>query len=187
MKNMTCPNCWGHSSAEDSKSLCEYCSSKGVVADLQLSPHFWLSEFLQSETATRECIANVPTPAVVAHLQLLCTQFLEPVRNQVGTLHVNSGFRGPKLNAAVKSKPTSAHPYGFGVDLVSLNGLTRKQLVDKIIAAKVKFDQVLFEGTWVHCGIFKPDGVTQRSQVLMTFNGGKTFEKYNPDDKRIHT
>ena len=60
---------------------------------MQLSPHFLLWEFTQSQTATRMGAIIVADEAVVANLRCLCSHVLEPVREAFGTVRVSSGYR----------------------------------------------------------------------------------------------
>jgi zinc D-Ala-D-Ala carboxypeptidase len=187
-EHMICPTCWGEQIYPMAGARCPTCHGDGVFPDLRLSDHFMLSEFLNSETAVRQKIDNAPSSKVTAHLQQLCIQFLEPLRKEVGGLRISSGYRSPNLNEAVRSKPTSAHPRGLAADINSTAGLNRKQLVDRIVALKFKFDQVIFEGTWVHVGLYQPNHEPfQRGEVLATYNGGISYSLYDSNDARIHT
>lgn len=182
---MICPMCWGSRTYPVEGASCPTCHGAGVFPDLQLTEHFMLSEFLKSETAVRQSIANDPSAKIIAHLQQLCVQLIEPIRGVAGPLKVSSGYRADKLNTFIGSHPSSAHPWGWAADINSHS--TRKELVDEIISLKIPFDQIIFEGTWVHVGLFKPDTGAQRKEVLSTFNGGKTYVPYDPNDSRIHT
>jgi hypothetical protein len=85
---------------------------------LQLSPHFKLFEFVISETAERKAIYNRPSDEIIARLRTLCESILEPARQQLGPLHINSGYRSPELNAAIGGSSTSAHMIGYAADVV---------------------------------------------------------------------
>lgn len=189
MKTMICPRCWGSlkewNVAHDVQSSCNYCHARGVVVDLQLSNDFWLSEMLKSDTASRQGIPNDPTAVVIAHCQILVKELLQPIRDKYGRpIIVTSGIRMPPLNKAIGG--SAAHPSGFAADIHATIG-TRKELVDFITHAKLPFDQVIFEGTWVHVSRYSPDGTKARGEVLATFDGGKSYVPYNPDDPRLHT
>ncbi|MCI6337035.1 MAG: D-Ala-D-Ala carboxypeptidase family metallohydrolase, partial [Prevotella sp.] len=86
---------------------------------MRLTPHFRLSEFTRSETASRLGIDNnVNDPKVVDNLRRLCEKVLEPLRNHTNTpIVINSGYRCPRLNAAVGGSPTSNHLKGCAADL----------------------------------------------------------------------
>src|SRR5690606_21992026 len=112
---MPCPACWG-------RQVCEYCEGLGAVEDVQLSPHFRLSELLRSDTAQTQGLYQVPPPAVVGRLRELCVELLEPVRVKVGPLRVTSGYRRPRVNTAVGGSSTSAHMSGWSADVVPVRG-----------------------------------------------------------------
>ena len=74
---------------------------------MKLSEHFELVEFLVSETAARQGIANEPTPEVIDNLRRLCESVLEPLRVKIGRpVVITSGYRSPALNRAVGGSPT---------------------------------------------------------------------------------
>lgn len=182
MRTMICPQCWG--SKKFSGGPCNYCSANGYCADLQLSANFWLNEMLKSDTAVRKGISNAPTPVEVAHCQTLCQELLQPIREGYGTVIVTSGIRMPALNSIIGG--SAAHPSGFAADIHSPNG-TRKALVDYIVKkfGNKMFDQVIFEGTWVHISRHSPDGTRTRGEVLATFDAGKSYVQYDPNDPRV--
>lgn len=117
---------------------------------MQLTQHFSLDEFTASETAARRGIDNTPNAEQIEKLRYLA-QRLEEVRDLVGALHVNSGYRCPKLNAAIGSKPSSQHIKCEAADLISLNWLTPIQLCRAIETSGVAFDQMIYEfDSWMH-------------------------------------
>jgi hypothetical protein len=178
---MDCPKCWGKN------AKCARCGGAKRVADEQLSPHFKLSELLESPTARAQGIDNDPSPEILANLRKLCVELLEPVRALIGPMHINSGYRSDALNAAVPgSSKTSAHSYGRAADIRPLK-VNRKQMCDAIIASKLKYDQVICEPTWVHLGHSYPKDGAQRMQKLSMFrvNGASKYEPYNTNDPRI--
>ena len=176
---MDCPKCWGKN------KTCARCGGDGKCPDVQLSPHFRLSELLASNTAKAKGLDNDPSPEVLANLKNLCIHVLEPIRAKVGPLKINSGYRSDPVNDAVGGSKTSAHSYGLAADLHPAHGC--KKLMNDIIASGVKLDQVIFERTWVHVGYLHPKTKAQRNEKLSMFVvGGKTtYEPYNPADARI--
>jgi hypothetical protein len=175
---MDCPRCWG--------KKCDLCKKTGKVPDEQLSPHFKLSELLDSGTGRSKGISNEPTPEIVANLRKLCVEALEPIRALIGPMHVNSGYRADEINKAVGGSVTSAHSYGLAADIKPLK-VSRKGMCDAIIKAGVKLDQVICEPTWVHLGIYHPKTGKQRGDKLSMFvvAGKPTYEAYNANDARI--
>jgi hypothetical protein len=176
---MDCPKCWGKNKA------CARCGGDGKVDDVQLSPHFRLSEMLNSGTARSKGLDNDPSAAVIENLRRLCNEALEPIRAAVGPLKVNSGYRSDAVNKAVGGSTTSAHSYGLAADLHPPRGC--KALMTDIIKTGVKLDQLIFEHTWVHVGLLNPRDQQKRGQNLSMFvvNGKTTYEPFHANDSRI--
>ena len=83
-----------------------------------LSEHFSLSEMLASETAETLHIPNTPLKCHITALQNLVQRCLEPTRQHFGLpIQVNSGYRCPQLNAAVKGASNSQHLAGEAADI----------------------------------------------------------------------
>lgn len=129
----------------------------------QLTPHFSLAEM----TTTSTGIPNVPTGVLLQNLTYTAQQ-MEKVRQILGTpIQINSGFRCDAVNRAVGGVTTSAHSYGFAVDFVSPQFGTPYDICAKLIAAGMKFDQLIHEKRrWVHIGFGLKGGVSHRQQVL---------------------
>lgn len=119
---------------------------------MNLTAHFTLEELTSSEVGARKGLDNTPPPEIVPILTQTA-QGLERIRTLVGQpLHVNSGYRSPKVNAAVGSHPGSQHTKGEAADIVC-HGMTPKELAELIVVERVNLgvDQVILEfGQWVH-------------------------------------
>ena len=192
---MVCPRCWGGKHEPINSDVCFRCKGVGVMPDVQLSKNFWLSEFLYSETAVRSAIPNEPSPHHVENLTALCKELIQPMRNALGPVSISSGLRLHALNAAVGGSDSSAHQNGWAADASPLGpGVSRKKMVDWLIASKLGFDQVIFEGTWVHIAHFGHSS-KQRRQALMAFPTYDPkrrmkvmqFSPYDPNDPRMRT
>lgn len=158
---MPCPACWGR------QLVCEYCEGEGRVQDVQLSPHFRLSEMLRSDTAQTQGLYQVPTPAVVERLRELCVELLEPIRDVLGPLRVTSGYRRPGVNSAVGGSSTSAHMSGWAADVVPVRadpGLIMTLLYDA--GDLLPWDQAILYPGHVHLGLRRPVTGEQRRQLL---------------------
>lgn len=123
-----------------------------------LSPNFTLAEMIASETARRIGDANQPGAGEILALGALCRNILEPIRAHFGRpVHVNSGFRSERVNAAVGSKPSSQHRRGEAAD-IEIAGVSNADLARWIAASTLDFDQVILEAYrpgvagsgWVH-------------------------------------
>lgn len=158
---MPCPACWG------SQLLCDYCDGRGQVEDVQISPHFVLSELIRSDAARARGLYQVPPPAVVERLRELCVELLEPVRAEVGPLRVTSGYRRPGVNSAVGGSSTSAHMHGWAADVLPVRG-TPEQIMLLLHDAgeALAWDQAIVYSSHVHLGLRRPATGEQRMQLL---------------------
>lgn len=139
-----------------------------------MSDHFTIAELTFSQTAVRKGIDNTPSPAVAANLDRLMAT-LEQVRALTGPLRVSSGYRSPALNAAVGGARGSAHVLGLAADITSAT-LTPKSLALLIRESDIEFDQLIYEGTWVHIGLSA--GPLRREVLTAHFDGGRaTYSK----------
>jgi zinc D-Ala-D-Ala carboxypeptidase len=139
----------------------------------QLSEHFGLVEFTQSQTATRRGIDNTPSTMAIQNLERVA-QLLEGVRTLLGNrvISISSGYRSPGVNAAVGGAPNSRHLLGLAADFTCPSFGAPRAICLKIRDSTLTFDQLIFEGTWVHLGL-SPTGEQPRRQVLTAhFNGG---------------
>lgn len=135
---------------------------------MQLSDHFSLDELCFSSTAQRRGIDNLPRDeAIIVHLGVLAGG-LEKVRALLGQpMHIDSGYRCVALNNAVHGASNSAHLSGYAADFICPGFGDPLAIVHAITAAGLAFDQVIFEGTWVHIS-FDP---RLRGQVLTAHFG----------------
>ena len=142
---------------------------------LKLSEHFTLQELTISDWASRNNVDNTPTPDIVENLRILAAK-LEEIRTVLDQpIHVNSGYRSPKVNKAIGGKPTSSHQYGLAADIRSDFG-TPEQVCTAIMESGIKFDQLILEfptpdgGGWTHIGVGK-----QMRQQVLTINRHGVF------------
>lgn len=137
----------------------------------QLSEHFTLAEFTASQTAARRGIDNTPDAATVQMLKNTAFQ-MEKVRSLLGvSINVSSAYRSPTLNRAIGGSATSAHCRGEAVDFTAPSFGTPKEICKLIEKSGIKFDQLIYERTWVHIAFDS----SPRQQVLTAhFGGGAT-------------
>ena len=120
-----------------------------------LSDHFYLDEFLVSETAERIGIDMTPPPVVVDNLSNLCTHVLQPLRIALGPVFVTSGYRPLELNRAIGSSDRSQHVAGGAAD-IRVSGHSPLE-VCQWLAANLDYDQLILEfGRWTHVSIGEP-------------------------------
>jgi hypothetical protein len=144
-------------------------SRNGAV---QLSPNFYLSEFVESDKAVRLGIDNTPDPMSVQNLFKVAA-LLEEVRKLLGGLPilVSSGYRCPRLNAEVGGSLASDHLRGAAADFRCPGFGTPLQIASAIAKSGIKFGQLIWEGTWVHISI--PDGTNDGEVLTAKFVDGK--------------
>jgi putative chitinase len=154
-----------------------------VSADMQLSEHFNLKEFTKSETAIRKRIDNTPNSVHATNLKAVCEKILEPVRKHFGKpVRINSGYRGPALNAAVGGSSKSQHCNGEAVDF-EIDGLPNPELA-KWVSENCDFDQIILEfydpkegpnSGWVHASYSA--GKNRKQKLTAVTVNGKTVYK----------
>lgn len=127
---------------------------------MQLSQHFFLREFLTSQTAARMGRELVPPPEVIDNLRRLCGVLLEPIRVLLGRpIVVTSGWRPDWLNVAIGGSPTSNHMHGLAADIevVGMAPPTFARWVEVNAPMQAwPIDQCILEfppNGWVHLGI----------------------------------
>lgn len=135
---------------------------------VKLSENFTLPEFIDSDTAVRLGIKNVPGYVEMGNLYYLAER-MEAVREALGDVPIliSSGYRSPALNAAIGGSPTSAHCKGLAVDFRA-PAFGTPLAIAQALAPRVdalQIDQMIHEGRWVHCGFAEPEGAP-RGQVL---------------------
>jgi zinc D-Ala-D-Ala carboxypeptidase len=142
---------------------------------MRLSPHFSLEELTHSDTATRLGIDNTPTVEIIDNLTYLAGE-LENVRDILGhPMLISSGFRSHVLNNHLGSKRTSSHTKGLAVDFICPSFGNPSSVVSAIIAANIKYDQVILEyDRWVHLSFVQLDPRNQA--LIIDKNGVRPFE-----------
>lgn len=143
-----------------------------------LSAHFSIEELIRSTVGQRLGIDNTPSAQILDNLYTLAGG-LERVRFVLGaTMHIDSGYRCPKLNAELKGAKDSAHMKGLAGDFIAPDFGTPAEIVDAIVAQKeaVGFNRVIMEGSWVHID-FPPEGEAPKFTVLTAHfgPGGTTY------------
>ena len=138
-----------------------------------LSEHFSLDEFTASQEATRHNIKNTPSAAVVENLRMLAS-LLEQIRTLLGdrSIHISSGYRSLALNRYIGSHDLSAHVRGYAADFTCPAFGKPIEVAKKIAESNLKFDQLIYEGTWVHLSC---DPQNRRQLLTARFKDGHTY------------
>ena len=149
---------------------------KPAPASGMLSNNFSLAEFIESDTAMRLKIRNVPSPKVLERLRNTA-EGMERVRDILRDVPilVSSGYRSPALNKAVGGSATSDHMDGDACDFRAPAFGPPIHICHAIVKSGLRFDQLIEEGTWVHISF----GPRMRQQVL-TMRRGKYFSGLRP-------
>ena len=123
-----------------------------------LSEHFRLTEFTTSLVAVTRRIDNTPPLPAICNLQQLCLHVLEPLRAHLGhAVRINSGYRSPRLNAAVGGVKTSDHTRGCAADIFVPDAKTGREWFAWMMD-HLEFDQLIWEtasagkACWIHVG-----------------------------------
>jgi uncharacterized protein YcbK (DUF882 family) len=128
----------------------------------KLSKYFTLEELTYSDTAKKKNISNIPSEEHKQNLQRLANEILDPIREKFGKpICINSGYRGPKLNAAVKGSKTSQHCNGAAADIRCKGSKAELfKLIESMIKnGEIKVGQLIWEyGTkqepqWIHVSL----------------------------------
>jgi len=120
--------------------------------------YFTLEELTHTDTG----IVNIPTQAQKSNLIALVENVLDPVRVLFGrAITVNSGFRSPLVNSAVKGSKTSQHLKGEAADLRCENN----KLLFELIRDHFAFDQLIneYDFKWIHVSFSQ---LHNRNQIL---------------------
>ncbi len=148
------------------------------MIDEKLTPNFWLSELVQSETAERAGLDNSPTPEALQNLRGITAPGIQRVRNLLGcAVLVSSGYRNPEVNRLVgSSNPNRAHTKGLAVDFRAPSYGTPLKVAQRILehASEIRFDQLIHEGSWIHIS-FHPTAPRGQVQTAHFKNGKASY------------
>lgn len=115
--------------------------------------YFTVAEFVRSETADRLAIDNRLPKELLPNVQALVDNVLDPLREAYGKpITINSGYRSPALNKAVKGSATSDHMKGCAADITGGSPKENKRLFYLIQELGLPFKQLIDEKNfaWVH-------------------------------------
>ena len=135
-----------------------------------ISKNFTLEEFTASATAKANGITNMPSTQQLANLCALVHNVLQPLRDAMGhEIKIGSGYRCPRLNAAVGGVSNSQHMKGEAADLCIDGDIQKGKQWFNWIKTHCEFDQLIWEHNakgsyWVHVS-YKADG-KNRKQVI---------------------
>lgn len=145
---------------------------------MQLTPHFQLSEFTKSGTASKYGINNSLNPnnpkdaEIIANLKALCENVLEPLRQHFNVpIIIGSGYRCPQVNnhPDVRGATNSQHMTGQAADIHIPNIATGNQWFEWM-EDNLQFDQLIKEKStktsksfWIHVSFCRACGEQGRT------------------------
>lgn len=151
---------------------------------MRLTKNFTLAEMVRSGIAEQRGIVNTPGAKHVDALRNLCVHVLQPLRDALGPVQINSGFRCPDLCLAIGSSRTSWHTFGKAADIQT----KKASLLDAClwIMENTDWDGMILElphmTEWIHVS-YDADKKTQRNKV-QGYDGKKYFDLKGPDEVR---
>ena len=115
------------------------------MENTKLSNHFALAEFINADKYPD----NKPTMQHVVDMTYGCLMLLEPARQVVGPILINSGFRNLRVNALVGGVRNSQHLLGQAADIRPKDPRQFQRLVDFLRNCPYT-DQLLTGPGWLH-------------------------------------
>ena len=129
----------------------------------KLSKNFSLEELIESTTAKVKKIDNTPNSNIKENLECLCKNVLQPIRDKYGrAITITSGYRSPKLNAAVGGAKNSQHLLGQAADIkctATSKAFLFNLIKDMINKDEIKVGQLIWEygskkePNWIHVSL----------------------------------
>jgi len=141
---------------------------------MKLSSNFHIEEFEASDTAARLGLDN-SIPASLIPNATRTAMLMEQVRIVLGGLPitVNSGYRSPVLNKAIKGAANSQHLKALACDFICPKFGSPKKIAEAVMAANLNYDQLILEfGRWVHISVAE-EGKQPRKQELTYIKSGQ--------------
>lgn len=140
----------------------------------RFSPNFTLAELTVSQAGDRAGLRNVPVGTALDNLARLAV-FLEGVRSLLfnAPILVSSGYRSPAVNNLVGGSFKSAHMQGLAADFIAPKYGRPKAICGAIAGSSLQFEQLIFEGTWVHVAIPAKGAIPRREVLTAVFRPGQ--------------
>lgn len=150
---------------------------------MQLTPHFSLLEFTQSDTATRLGLDNTLPPELLS-AAMATAEMMERIRAKLSQIaghdvpiRITSAYRCYALNRAVRSKDTSDHIRMQAVDWSAPSFGTPYEickalapLIDRIGIGQLIHERPAPGRLWVHTSSRMPDRAANRV-ITITADG----------------
>lgn len=123
--------------------------------------HFTYDELTASDKARELGIDNTPPTWARQNMVELVRHILDPLREAWGKpVYVTSGYRSPRLNAAVGGVATSNHLKGLAADIRAsgkyvIDRQNNRRLYDLAKKLSLPVKELLWEGggSWIHISL----------------------------------
>ena len=136
-------------------------------------------------------IDNDPSKEGVMKLTLLATELLQPLRNEVGSIRITSGYRSPQLSEAIGSSSNSQHCRYEAIDcqFVQRGKMDNLAIYNALIDLDLDYDQCILEfgnateyinpthPDWIHLSWKISDN---RKQTLIAYKDIENKTQYRP-------
>jgi len=149
----------------------------------KISKHISGREAIESYTAKRRGIENIPSEYQLTNMVAIAENVFEPLRKWVGgPIKINSFFRSPELNKAIGGSSKSQHCEGRAIDIDDVYGHKSNAEMYNYIKNNLDFDQLIWEfGTddnpdWVHVSYVSVDGNRRRCLKAEKVNNRTTYK-----------
>ena len=122
---------------------------------MNLTAHFTREEFEFSQKAIRLGIDNAVPFVLNANAQRML-EYMELIRSKLRDhpIIISSGYRCAELNALTSgSSVSSAHRQALACDFTCPSFGTVFDTAEFLAATLRGFDQLIYEGTWIHVGL----------------------------------
>lgn len=148
----------------------------------KISKHISGREAIESYTAKRKDIENIPSEYELVNMVAVAENVFEPLREWVGgPIKINSFFRSAELNKAIGGSSKSQHCQGRAIDLDDVYGHKTNAEMFNYIKNNLDFDQLIWEfgndenPNWVHVSYVSEDGNRRRCLKAEKVNGKTTY------------
>jgi zinc D-Ala-D-Ala carboxypeptidase len=148
----------------------------------KISKHITLREAIESYTAKRKGIENIPSEYELTNMVGVAVNVFEPLRKWVGgPIKVNSFFRSAELNKAIGGSSKSQHCQGRAIDIDDVYGYKTNAEMFRYIEKNLDFDQLIWEfgddnnPNWVHVSYVSPDENRRRCLKASRQNGKTVY------------
>lgn len=136
----------------------------------QLSPHFSVKEFTDSDTAMRLNIDN-SLPIELWKNAVSTAEMMERIREHINSpITITSGYRCIPLNRAIGSKDTSDHTKALAADFRAPRAGSPLEIAKELapLVSMLGIGQLIYEHTWIHVSVRVPEKIINR---ILTVRG----------------